>query len=261
MYGMGIKDICKSLAANNDEYIFLSAICDKMADCRRKNILTATRFLDSRQQALVQQLLSRLNYRDYHFDGGVLDAERKTCIFLPDYSTEHELFRVIRAEKAKQDMLTHRDYLGSLMGLQIKRECIGDIFVHDNGADIVVLSEIAEYVMMNYQKAGRKQLILSYIMPDEICTGYNDFAISTVTVSSLRLDCVVGAAWGMSRAVSSSLIEKGGVALNAAECIKSDKLLQPGDKITIRGKGKIEILVVLGYSKKGKIFLEIKQYG
>ena len=54
--------------------------------------------------------------------------------------------------------LTHRDYLGSLLGLGIKREKTGDIIVRDDGADIVICEELAEFVSLNYDKAGRTSL-------------------------------------------------------------------------------------------------------
>jgi RNA-binding protein YlmH len=115
---MNYKDIRKHLAANDDEYIFLSAVCDKMNTRREKNILTATKFLDARQLALTKQLFAHIGCQNYVFDGGVEVAERQICVFMPDYPVQLDLFEFIRAAKSKQDTLTHRDYLGSLMGLQ-----------------------------------------------------------------------------------------------------------------------------------------------
>ena len=260
---MNYKDICKHLADNadnNHEYIFLCGVCDKMYLCREKNILTATKFLNARQVALIKQLLAQTGCRNYHLDGGVENAERMLCVFMPDYPVSQDLFTFIRANKSKQDPLTHRDYLGSLMGLQIRRECIGDIFVHEDGADIVVLREIADFLMLEYKKAGRKSLSLEIISSDEIKTGTDEFTIMKTTVSSMRLDAIAGDVFRLSRSASAELIKKGQLLLNSAECLKPDKLLDIGDKITVRGKGKAEILAVHGLSKKGRIIVEIKMY-
>ena len=68
---------------------------------------------------------------------------------------------LLRARKRREDTLTHRDYLGSLMGLQIDRSVVGDILVHEEGADIIVLEDMAEFILMHFAKAGRKQLSLT----------------------------------------------------------------------------------------------------
>jgi len=255
------KEICRHLAQNDDEYLFLSGIYDRMNACRDKNILTATKFLDARQLSLSKQLLTNIGCNNYAFDGGVPDAERAACVFMPDYPVEHDLFRFVRAEKSKQDTLTHRDYLGSLMGLGIKRDCIGDIFVHEGGADIVVLSEISEFLMLEYKKAGRKQLTLSYIASDEVNAGSNDFTVITATVPSMRLDAIAGTIFKLSRSDSAELIQKGRILLNATECLKPDKTVDEGDKITVRGKGKAEIILIAGKTKKDRIRVEIKVFG
>lgn len=254
------KELCKALAGNDEEYLFLSGICDKLTTCRNKNVLTASRFMDTHKQSLTRHFLEKAGVHNYSFDGGTEEAERKICVFLPDYPVESNEIRALRATKSKQDTLTHRDYLGSLMGLQIKRDYIGDIFVHESGADILVLREIADYILLEYQKAGRKQLVLTDISKEDVQAGTDDYTILKDSVSSMRFDLLTAAAFGLSRSVSAELIEKGKVLLNGLECIKTDKQLTIGDKISIRGKGKVELMRIHGTSKKGKTILEMKKY-
>ena len=258
---MNYKETCRRLAGNDEEYIFLSGVFDKMTACKGKNILTATKFLDTRQLSLTKQLLTASGCNNYTFDGGTTEAERRVCVFMPDYPIEHDLFRFIRAEKSKQDTLTHCDYLGSLMGLGIKRDCIGDIFVHENGAEMVVVKEIADFLMLEYKKAGRKQLTLKFISKDDISTGVVDFKLIRAIVSSMRLDAITAAAFKLSRSDSAELIQKGKLLLNAAECLKPEKITTQGDKITLRGKGKAIITEIGGKTKKDRIVLEIKVLG
>jgi len=257
---MDYKEICNNLAKNDEENIFLSSVCDKIISCREKNVICATKFLDAHKLALTKQLLKDIGCKNHVFDGGVPDAERMICVFLPDYPVNHELFKFIRASKSKRDILTHRDYLGSLMGLGIKRDYIGDIFVHEEGADIVVLKEIADFLTLEYKKAGKKQLSLSYISENEINTGVNDFKIIRVTVPSMRLDAIASIIFKLSRSESAKLIKQGRILLNSAECIKPDKTVDEGDKITVRGKGKAEIILIAGKSKKDRFVLEIKVF-
>ena len=100
------------------------------------------------------------------FWGGYEDAERGIYLFYPDYMDAESAklsapLALLRARKRREDTLTHRDYLGSLMGLQIDRSVVGDILVHEEGADIIVLEDMAEFILMHFAKAGRKQLSLT----------------------------------------------------------------------------------------------------
>lgn len=93
-------------------------------------------------------------------------------------------------------MLTHRDYLGSLMGLGIKRESTGDILVRKDGADIIVLKEMASFIMMNMDKAGRARLQFEEVPVSELIVPEFHRIEVTESVSSLRLDNVLSAAFG-----------------------------------------------------------------
>ena len=105
------------------------------------------------------------------FYGGYEDAERVILINMPDYfdlERDNPLC-IIRAEKAAGSReLTHRDYLGSLLGLGLKRDMIGDIIVRSDGADIIVMEEIADFILMNYYKAGRTNLRVSRLPISEL---------------------------------------------------------------------------------------------
>lgn len=261
MTNINVKELCKSLSQNDDEYFLLSSIYDKFIACENKNIVTNTKFLDVRQRYIAEQLIIKLGVTNYVFDGGNEDTERRICVFLPDYPIDIDILRFIRATKSSRDNLSHRDYLGSLMGLQIKREYLGDIFIHELGADIVVLDDIAEYIMMEYQKAGRKQLSLDYISREDVITGDDNVTVMKYTVTSMRLDLLVSTVFKLSRKDSDELIKKGRVLVNSIQCIKEDKVLDIDDKINIRGKGKAIISDILGTSKKGKNIIEVKKYG
>ena len=181
------------------------------------------------------------NHRLCHF-GIDEEAERKICIFAPDYlevdDLKEESLVLIRCTKSPKDSLTHRDYLGSLMGLGIVRETVGDIFVHENGADIVVLPEIKDFILTHFSRAGRKEISVEVITHSEINTGLSQGVIKTGSISSLRADCVIAEIWGMSRTLSKEAIDQGRFILNGYECKKPDKEIAEGDKLNLRGKGK-----------------------
>ena len=116
---MDYKEVIRHISSTDEEYILLSNVCDKVNICKIQNILTSTKFLDSRQLALVKQLLMSIRWNSYIFDGGTSEAERMIALFKPDYPVTDDLLRYIRIEKSSRDSLRHRDYLGSLMGIGV----------------------------------------------------------------------------------------------------------------------------------------------
>ena len=261
-----------------EDNFFLAQIEDKLAQCENKYIVTRTGFLDSHQQSLARQYCRR-HYlpvveaeeadqaerppvRSVFF-GGYEDAERVILINLPEYAdlAEEEPLTVIRAEKREGGReLTHRDYLGSLTGLGIKREMIGDILVRDNGADIIALKEIAEFLLMNYGKAGRTTLSLSAVPIDKLIVPEKKLQYISDTVSSLRLDCIVASAFGLSRKKAAEAINRGIVFVDHVEVTKADAQVDEGSSIVLRGKGKARLAEIGGRSRKDRQYISIEKY-
>lgn len=256
-----MQELCKKLSENKEDYILLSDFSDKVKTSENKNIPTNTKFLDSHGQKLVSDFIREAKLTNCIFSDITGNDERRICMIMPDYPCEFMPLKVIRAEKSKRDSLSHRDYLGSLMGLGIKREFIGDIYVNEFGADIVVLDDIADYIMLEYKKAGRKQLDLEFIDKEDMKISDNDAEISNITVSSMRLDCVISGAFNLSRNKALPLISGGMVSVNNIECLKKDKELNEKDVVRIRRLGKITIEEILGKSRKDKYILQISKLG
>ncbi len=197
------------------------------------------------------------------FYGGYEDAERVILINLPDYArlADNNPLTVIRACKAEGGReLTHRDYLGSLVGLGIKRELLGDILVREDGADIIVLSDIAEFILSNYCKAGRTALSLSQHHISELIVPKVKRTRITDTVASLRLDSVTASAFGLARGKAAEAIGGGIVFVNHLEVTKPDFQVKEGDKITLRGKGKACLTEIGGRSRKDRVYITIERY-
>ena len=158
------QDIIRLLAQNEEDKILIASVLDKLNTCLSKNYMTNTRFLDLRQRALSEKAINEADGKyNCVFWGGYQDAERTCAIFFPDYMTKEEAVQnspivLLRAVKNSQDNLTHRDYLGSIMGMQLNRDRIGDILVSSNGAEILVMQEVAEFIQLNLVQAGRKQI-------------------------------------------------------------------------------------------------------
>ena len=127
-----------------------------------------------------------------------------------------------------EEKLTHRDFLGSLMGMGIVREKIGDILVGPESADLMVLDTVADFLAQSWESAGRAKLRVAEIdpgcvhIPEVHCEERRD------TVSSLRLDAVCSTGFRMARGKAAELIESGRVQLNWRECTKPDKPVSAG---------------------------------
>ncbi len=191
--------------------------------------------------------------------GGFDDAERKMVAFLPEYE---ELSFPIAALKLTSPMLkglTHRDYLGSVLGLGIKREKCGDIITGEASTYIILSEDIASYAQNSLTKVGRVGVRTQLVPLSEIEVPEKSFTPITGTVSSLRLDAVISLFSGKGRSKASEIISGGLVFVNGICTEKSDLHLKDKDVISLRGKGKAT-LEVGGTSKKGRIFITLNSW-
>ncbi|MBR4949855.1 MAG: hypothetical protein IKZ25_03660 [Clostridia bacterium] len=255
-----MQELCKKLSENKEDYILLSDFADKIKLRDNKNIPVNTKFLDSHAQKLISDFIREAKVTDCVFSDITGNDERRLCLIMPDYPCDFMPIRVIRANKSKRDNLSHRDYLGSLMGLGIKREFIGDIYVNEFGADIVVLEDISDYIMIEYKKAGRKQLELKIIDKDEIILSSEEEKVMKMTVSSMRLDCIISGAFNISRNKAAAFINSGLCSINNIECLKTDKEVLEKDIIRVRRLGKIRLDSLMGKSRKDKFIIEFTKW-
>lgn len=262
---MDKNELIKKFTSDPDEKLMLSRILDKLELCARRQAPASTKFLTPGQQVLAKRLISAEGSPAHAFLGGYSEAERACLLFLPDWMEEppegeDSPIACIRAEFAKENALGHRDILGALMGSGITRDTLGDILVSENSADVILLREILPYALQNLESAGRAHLRVYEIQPQELLVPEASFQLKKDTVSSLRLDAVVASGFGMSREKAADLIRSGRVSLDHRECLKPDKNVEAGARITARGFGKIELFEVGGITRKGRTAVTIKKF-
>lgn len=248
-----------------DDQLLIAVIQDKINECIDNCVLTCTDFLDLKKQSDAAAFVSRQPGVRWMLYGGYDDAERKMMIFIPYYIDDLIPFLkedpdsapwvVFRADKDNFSTLSHRDYLGSLTGIGIKREKLGDIIVDLRGCSFFAKPEIASYIESEFTSAGKGTLKVSRLP----C--FNDFSYSKNTkeklcfVSSLRLDCVVSAVFSLSRTKASDFIEKGLTFVNDINILKPDYKVKENDKIVIKGIGRAVLKDGSSKSKKGRVAL------
>lgn len=251
------------VAQDPDDRLLLARVLDKYDQTQRRSIPTATAFLSPREQAMATALLNTAGIREgYVFDGGYENAERKILIFLPDWAEdgEGELSFLRASFHGADSKLTHRDILGSLMGLGITRERVGDILISPHSADIVASPALAEFLLRDWSGAGRVRLTVTEIQRHELIVPEVKIQKVEDTVSSMRLDAVVATAFGMSRGKAADLIAAGRVSLDHVPCEKADKPVSEGSTVTARGFGKAVVRECSRLSKKGRIILLMDRY-
>lgn len=219
-------------------------------------------FLDGRQRRLAEEVLRQMHCTRYVYEGGSAYAERKMLGVYPDYMEADALvwpMQVLRFVFHKNYVLSHRDVLGSLMALQIKRELLGDIYVAEGLAEIVVQESIAEFIRTNVQKIGRVGVQVETADALTLAAEPKLKAL-TGTVASFRLDSVLSLATGLSRTKAMELIPAGKVTVNYLLADSPSLLLKPQDVISVRGYGKYLLGEEIHMTKKNRYFITIYQY-
>lgn len=162
------------------------------------------------------------------------------------------------AEKFADD-LSHRDFLGALMNLGIRREMLGDIFVKDKEACVFCKDSIADYIAENLTKVKHTTVRVERAENVDALTAPT-IEEKVIQVSTARIDAVISRVYNLSRQKALELFVQGLVYLNGRSITENSKGLKDGDIISVRGYGKFEFIGELGVSKKGKLNLKIGIY-
>ena len=224
-----------------EERVLLGRLWDGWERCRSRNVPEASGFLSPHEQALAGQLMQALGDREgFAFWGGCEGAQRRQLHFLPDWmdGPDETAVRCLRCRFYETDHPTHRDFLGSLMGLGLTREKVGDILVSPHWADVLVGSSVADFLLREWKQAGRVPLRVAEIGLEEIAVPEQPVKLIRDTVASLRLDSVAAAGFSISRSAAAELIRSGKAEVNWMPCIRPDFSVEQGDVLTIRGLGK-----------------------
>lgn len=227
----------------------------------RTNQLTATAFLDPAGIALARIVIRSLNASNVVFSGGYSNAERMRVFFLPDYLNNEyfnpdEYFTALYVT-CPFGSPTHRDYLGSLMGLGIKREALGDILVFQGYTFILCTPQIAPFITANLTRVGCFGIKCKPCALSEIKVPEPVFETITGTVASLRADAVTALAFGISRTTAAELIKDGRLAIDYMEELRPSKELEVGSLLSLRGYGRAKLSATGGTSRKGRQFIEL----
>lgn len=251
-----------------EDELLLAVLDDKAAECENNYTVSNTGFLDIYRQSAVINHLKKRNIR-YALYGGFEESERKCCVFLPDYAQSIDYLKenpdlspicLLVIKKDGFSTLSHRDYLGAILGLGIKRETVGDIVVFEKGAAVSVMKNVAPYIVQNLTSVGRGTVSVT-VSQDFAAYGKKEsFETVRCYVSSMRVDGVLSAAFSISRTAACECIRRGEVFLNSVEVTKPDLKVPFSSKLVIHGRGKVIIDTDEGITKKGRQAFTVKKY-
>lgn len=223
-----------------------------------------SKFVTASQRALVQQAYQ--NRRDIllQWDGGFEEAERQVAIFLqPDWGTfqREEILTALHIQFRKQDSLRHQDILGAVLGLGLSRDVVGDIALQEGGGLLVCLQSIAPYILQQLEKAGRVGIQVREMPLEQLPSLQVALREEQASVASLRLDAVLAAAFHVSRSQAEKALASGLVQLCHQECLHGTRLVQQGDILSLRGKGRVKLVEIQDLSRKGRQRIVLGYYG
>ncbi len=249
------------LARNQEDRLLLSRLSDKYVKALNTSRPTWSVFLDPRQQELAEAAFEAASEDDaiaVRFDGGYEGAERVLAGFTPDVDWDVDdtaplmLLQARTTGRGDGKPLNHRDWLGALMGLGLKRETIGDILVLPAGADLLVLADVGRVVLSQLDQVGAERISIGETNIEEVSTPERATREIHATVMSLRLDAVAAAAFSASRSRMVDWIRAEKLSLNWEVETNPATSVKQGSTLSLRGKGRAVLQSVGGVSRKGR---------
>lgn len=199
------------------------------------------------------------------FWGGYETAERRILgagsesLFDTSPDWPISVVRVVPLSEKYAEDLTHRDFLGAVLGLGIERSLIGDILVQDRQTFVFCLQSIADLLLSSLTQVRRTSVRAELASPDTPALAPRLQPLS-LNVASERLDAVAAAFCGLSRGQCAGLFPAGRVLVNSRPASDGSARLKPGDTLTVRGFGKARYEGIDRSSRKGRLFVTLQKY-
>lgn len=212
-------------------------------------------------------LYDTLNENDFTVFGGANGCERVMAKFgnASEFGYDQDFpILVIKAEPLIlkfADDLNHRDFLGALMNLGIKREVVGDIVIQNKTALIFTTENMASYIAENFDKVKHTNIKCQIMTTDEVSQIIPyEKEMSEIIVASDRLDAVLSKIYNLSRSQSIEMFRAHKVFVNGRLYENNSGVLKEGAVVSVRGYGKFIYKGVKAQTRKGKLNISIEKY-
>lgn len=188
------------------------------------------------------------------------EAERKIIAFSEGEVWNFPVSLIKIRNKSEFTNLTHRDYLGSILALGIKREKLGDLICEDSSAYVAIYEELADYIVYNLKSVGNSPCIVEMV---DIYTTHlpeHKFKEENIISTSFRLDSIVSSITGLSRSKALDIIREGKVIKDYRVETEKDEIVKGNSILTIRGYGKYKIVSQVGITGSGRLKILLKKF-
>ncbi len=247
----------------------------RLDDLRKRAIqgkIGVSAFLSPRELHYGEAYLLRTGAAFLSF-GGYIDAERKRIYVLPEYMEDvtdardfsdfgyETSIAAISVSGSGFRKLSHRDFMGSLLGLGIQRGVVGDIVLtEDDTATVFCDENIVAFLLTEWQKVGSDKVKVFQVKIDSSFAPQRKYITVSDTVASARIDCVVSALCSISREKAKELILNGSAEMNYEIEERPDREVIAGSVLSVRGYGKFKIVSISDKTKKGRFRLLGEKY-
>lgn len=252
----------------NEEQLLKSRLDDLAKKSYRQNVYTYSNFLTPAELLVLDEMSNELGYVSYEVFGGNELSERQMVRFgSVDNLGYDEKWRIdtIKIEPLIDkfsDVLHHSDFLGALMNLGIERSVMGDIMIKDNKrAYLFCVDSMSDFIIENLTKVKHTNVKCSLVKDEEDLSELAPELVDiSLIVASPRFDAIVSAVTKCSRSDSINLFKAKKVLLNGRVCERNSRTLKNNDIFSIRGYGKFVFIEIGNETRKGKIYVHLKQY-
>lgn len=220
-------------------------------------------FLDPYGCEIAETIAANYPGINVSFEGGYPGAERQRAVFVHDDfmgKTAFDISVVKLSWSEDHYRLSHRDVLGAVLGLGIDRMQIGDLLIKAGSALVLTDQKMAAFLLENCLQIGAAKVSAEMAELEEIEPKEERCKEIKATVASLRADSVAAAGFGCSRSKAAADIEADKLKLNWQSVKNASQTVKEGDILSLRGRGRVEVVEVRGQTKKGRIGISLKRY-
>lgn len=227
-----------------------------------RQMLVYSDFLNLHEQGVLQSAKLRAPFVLF---GGYPSAERKVACFgteNADKAAENAPFVLLKIAPAAPkfaETLTHRDFLGSILALGLRRERVGDILLFDNSGYVFCMENIAAFLTENLERVRHTtvRVTLADALPNALTAEPEP---QSVVVASERLDAVLSAVFRLSRSEAQKHIGAERVFVDSCAVTRVDMVLKPNCIVSARGYGRFRYCGTQRETKKGKLRVTVQIY-
>lgn len=242
----------------------VARVLDCCAIASERQLVKYTDFIDPGHRDFIRPLVSSYFGIRCMEDGGYSAAERKRLAIFPDYYRADDLdipiaLLEISLADADAPLLSHRHFLGALLGMGVSRGTIGDIILFSGGGQVFVTMEGKE-LLLSLDAVNRFSATTREVPPYQVRISQQPMRTINATVASLRLDAVLSAGLGSGRSRAAALVRGEKVRVNWRHISQPAFSVKQGDIITVRGRGRLEISAAGGQTRKGRTRISLKKY-